>query len=34
MTFSIKAKKDENEKQTLFQRGEDANKLKNHQKLK
>ena len=34
MTFDIKAKKNENEKQTLFQRDESANELKNRQKSK
>ena len=34
MTFDIKTKKDKNEKQTLFQRGESADELKNCQKLK
>ena len=32
MTFDIKTKKDENKKQALSQRGENANKSKNHQK--
>ena len=32
MTFDIKAKKDENEEQTLFQRDENINELKNRQK--
>ena len=34
MTFDIKIKKDENKKQTSFQRGESANKSKNRQKSK
>ena len=34
MTFDIKAKKNENEKQMSFQRDESANKSKNHQKSK
>ena len=34
MTFGIKMKKDENEKQTSSQRGENANESKNYQKLK
>ena len=34
MTFDIKTKKNENEKQTSFQRDESANELKNRQKLK
>ena len=34
MTSDIKAKKDENEKQTSFQHDENANKLKNRQKSK
>ena len=34
MTFDIKTKKDENEKQMSFQRGESANKSKNRQKSK
>ena len=34
MTFDIKTKKDENEKQMLFQRDENANKLKSCQKSK
>ena len=32
MTFDIKTKKNENEKQTSFQRKKSANKLKNRQK--
>ena len=34
MTFDIKTKKNENEKQASSQRGENANELKNHQKSK
>ena len=34
MTFDIKTKKDENEKQMSFQRDENANKSKNRQKSK
>ena len=34
MTFDIKTKKDENEKQTSFQRDENVDELKNRQKLK
>ena len=34
MTFDIKTKKNENEKQTSFQRGKNANESKNHQKSK
>ena len=34
MTFDIRAKKDKNEKQTSFQRGESADESKNHQKSK
>ena len=34
MTFDIKAKKNENKKQTSFQRGENANESKNRQKSK
>ena len=34
MTFDIKTKKDENEKQTSFQRGESADESKNRQKSK
>ena len=34
MTSDIKTKKNENEKQALFQRDENANESKNRQKLK
>ena len=34
MTFDIKMKKDENKKQTSFQREESVDKSKNRQKLK
>ena len=34
MTFDIKAKKNENEKQTSSQRDKNADELKNRQKLK
>ena len=34
MTFDIKTKKNENEKQASFQRGESADESKNHQKSK
>ena len=34
MTFDIKTKKNEDEEQTSFQRDENANKSKNHQKSK
>ena len=34
MTSDIKTKKDENEKQTLFQRDENADESKNRQKSK
>ena len=34
MTFDIKMKKNENEKQASFQRDENANELKNRQKSK
>ena len=34
MTFDIRTKKDEDEKQASFQRGESANESKNRQKLK
>ena len=34
MTSDIKTKKNKNEKQTLFQRDENANELKNRQKSK